>query len=141
MSYSHNEEKRQILGSPLSKFARLLLEKGADVNCQDEEGRTALSHACELGHLDVVKILVQFNADPDIADVWGNKTRLDLSKGLGTREHRRVISSGTCACGTAPPGGPGTEVSRSAAGRGAPEGLWHWPAPGGPESTYGPESP
>ncbi|XP_077395592.1 ankyrin repeat domain-containing protein 63 [Festucalex cinctus] len=55
-----------------AKFARLLLEKGADVNCQDEEGRTALSHVCELGHLDVVKILVQFNADPDVSDVWGN---------------------------------------------------------------------
>ncbi|XP_061751422.1 uncharacterized protein LOC133549721 [Nerophis ophidion] len=55
-----------------AKFARLLLEKGADVNCQDEDGRTALSHACELGHLDVVKILVQFNADPDVSDVWGN---------------------------------------------------------------------
>ncbi|XP_057715614.1 ankyrin repeat domain-containing protein 50 [Corythoichthys intestinalis] len=55
-----------------AKFTRLLLEKGADVNCQDEDGRTALSHACELGHLDVVKILVQFNADPDISDVWGN---------------------------------------------------------------------
>lgn len=54
------------------KFTRLLLEKGADVNCQDEDGRTALSHACELGHLDVVKLLVQYNADPDISDVWGN---------------------------------------------------------------------
>lgn len=54
------------------KFTRLLLEKGADVNCQDEDGRTALSHACEIGHLDVVKLLVQFNADPDISDAWGN---------------------------------------------------------------------
>lgn len=55
-----------------AKFTRLLLEKGADVNCQDEDGRTALSNACEMGHLDVVKLLVQFNADPDISDAWGN---------------------------------------------------------------------
>lgn len=54
------------------KFTQLLLEKGAHVNCQDEDGRTALSHACEMGHLDVVKLLVQFNADPDISDAWGN---------------------------------------------------------------------
>ncbi|KAK2826214.1 hypothetical protein Q5P01_020428 [Channa striata] len=57
-----------------AKFTRLLLEKGADVNCQDEDGRTALSHACEMGHLDVVKILVQFNADPDVSDIWGNSS-------------------------------------------------------------------
>lgn len=55
-----------------AKFTRLLLEKGADVNCQDEDGRTALSHACEIGHLDEVKLLVQFSADPDIPDTWGN---------------------------------------------------------------------
>lgn len=55
-----------------AKFTRLLLEKGADVNCQDENGRTALSHACEAGHLDVVKLLVQYNADPDVSDAWGN---------------------------------------------------------------------
>uniref|UniRef100_A0A3Q2UKB4 Ankyrin repeat domain 63 n=1 Tax=Fundulus heteroclitus TaxID=8078 RepID=A0A3Q2UKB4_FUNHE len=54
------------------KFTRLLLEKGANVNCQDEDGRTALSHACEMGHLDVIKLLVQFNADPDVSDAWGN---------------------------------------------------------------------
>ncbi|XP_056445694.1 ankyrin repeat domain-containing protein 63 [Gadus chalcogrammus] len=55
-----------------AKFARLLLEKGAEVNLQDEDGRTGLSHACELGHLEAVKLLVQFNADPDVADAWGN---------------------------------------------------------------------
>ncbi|TNN87155.1 Ankyrin repeat domain-containing protein 63 [Liparis tanakae] len=55
-----------------AKFTRLLLEKGADVNCQDEDSRTALSHACEMGTLDVVKLLVQFNADPEVFDAWGN---------------------------------------------------------------------
>ncbi|KAL4656411.1 ankyrin repeat domain-containing protein 63 [Arapaima gigas] len=54
------------------KFTRMLLEKGADVNCQDDHGRTALSFACELGYLDVVKLLVQHSADPEITDSWGN---------------------------------------------------------------------
>lgn len=57
-----------------AKFTRMLLEKGADVNCQDDDGRTALSLACELGHLDVVKLLVQFSADPDVSDARGNSS-------------------------------------------------------------------
>ncbi|KAA0711667.1 Ankyrin repeat domain-containing protein 63 [Triplophysa tibetana] len=55
-----------------SKFTHLLLEKGADVNVSDDQGRTALSLACELGYLDAVKLLVQFNADPELIDTWGN---------------------------------------------------------------------
>ncbi|XP_026109138.1 GA-binding protein subunit beta-2-like [Carassius auratus] len=55
-----------------SKFTQLLLEKGADVNTRDDHGRTALSLACEHGHLDSVKLLVQFNADPELTDTWGN---------------------------------------------------------------------
>lgn len=62
-----------------------------------------------------------------------------LKVGVGEREPQGV-SNGTYAYGTAPPVGPGTEVSHSAAGRGAPAGQWHWPALGGPESTYGPGS-
>lgn len=58
--------------STRSKFTQLLLEKGADVNTWDENGRTALSLACELGHLDAVKLLVQFNANPELTDTWGN---------------------------------------------------------------------
>ncbi|XP_066570067.1 uncharacterized protein LOC136759116 [Amia ocellicauda] len=55
-----------------SKFMKLLLQRGADVNCQDESGRTALSYACERGHLEAVKTLVQNNADPELVDMWGN---------------------------------------------------------------------
>lgn len=51
------------------------------------------------------------------------------------------VSSGTCVCGIAPPEGPGTEVSRSAAGKGVPTGQWHSPARRGPESASGPGSP
>ncbi|XP_044026171.1 ankyrin repeat domain-containing protein 33B-like [Siniperca chuatsi] len=54
------------------KFVELLLQRGANVNCQDGDGRTALSYACEKGFLDAVKILVRNNADPEIVDAWGN---------------------------------------------------------------------
>uniref|UniRef100_A0A3Q1J700 Uncharacterized protein n=1 Tax=Anabas testudineus TaxID=64144 RepID=A0A3Q1J700_ANATE len=54
------------------RFAELLLQRGASVNCQDVHGRTALSYACEKGHLDAVQILVRNNADPEIVDCWGN---------------------------------------------------------------------
>ncbi|XP_007480103.1 ankyrin repeat domain-containing protein 63 [Monodelphis domestica] len=55
-----------------SRFVRLLLEQGAAVNLRDERGRTALSLACERGHLDAVQLLVQFSGDPEAADSAGN---------------------------------------------------------------------
>lgn len=54
------------------KFIELLLQRGANVNCQDGSGRTALSYACEKGYMEAVKILVRNGADPEIADSWGN---------------------------------------------------------------------
>lgn len=59
-------------GDTCSKFVALLLQRGADVNRQDPDGRTVLSHACEKGHLEAVKVLVRNNADPEIVDAWGN---------------------------------------------------------------------
>ncbi|XP_026097132.1 ankyrin repeat domain-containing protein 35-like [Carassius auratus] len=54
------------------RFVNLLLQRGASVNLPDESGRTPLSYACEMGHLDTVKILVKSGADPEAADAWGN---------------------------------------------------------------------
>ncbi|KAF0023240.1 hypothetical protein F2P81_023870 [Scophthalmus maximus] len=59
-------------GQTRCKFAELLLQRGASVNCQDGSGRTALTYACEKGFLDAVKTLVRNNADPEIVDCWGN---------------------------------------------------------------------
>uniref|UniRef100_A0A672H2T2 Uncharacterized protein n=1 Tax=Salarias fasciatus TaxID=181472 RepID=A0A672H2T2_SALFA len=50
----------------------MLLQRGASVNGRDGAGRTALSHACERGFLDAVKVLVRHNADPEIGDSRGN---------------------------------------------------------------------
>ncbi|XP_052009358.1 uncharacterized protein LOC127662267 [Xyrauchen texanus] len=73
--------------STRSKFTHLLLIKGADVNIRDDHGRTALSLACEQGHLDAVKLLVQFNADPEITDTWGNSALMYAACG----GHSRVL--------------------------------------------------
>jgi len=51
----------------------LLLSKGANVNLQDAAGRTALSYACEMRCNDLVRILVQNNVDPDVADEKGTR--------------------------------------------------------------------
>ncbi|PIK43862.1 putative KN motif and ankyrin repeat domain-containing protein 1-like [Apostichopus japonicus] len=40
------------------RMVQLLLQAGADVNVQDEDGSTALMCASEHGHLDIVKLLI-----------------------------------------------------------------------------------
>lgn len=48
----------------------MLIEAGADINIQDEDGSTALMCAVEHGHMDIVKYLLrQPDCDVNIADV------------------------------------------------------------------------
>ncbi|CAG5115963.1 unnamed protein product [Candidula unifasciata] len=41
-----------------TEMVKLLIEEGADVNLQDEDGSTALMCACEHGHLEIVNVLL-----------------------------------------------------------------------------------
>ncbi|KAM8920926.1 ankyrin repeat domain-containing protein 63 isoform 1-T1 [Pelodytes ibericus] len=76
-----------------TRFVRLLLDKGAEVNGQDEAGRTALSLACELGHLDAVKLLVQHSADPEIGDRAGNRPLMYAASKGHSAELRFLVRS------------------------------------------------
>jgi ankyrin repeat protein len=58
------------------KTFELLVSKGANVNDQDSEGRTALSYACEMQCHGLVRILVRSNVDPDIPDIKGEHNLL-----------------------------------------------------------------
>lgn len=50
-------------------MVRALLDRGADVNLQDDEGSTALMCASEHGHADIVRLLLaQADCDPTLTD-------------------------------------------------------------------------
>ena len=54
-------------------MVKVLLEHGADVNAQDEDGQTALHYACSIGYESVIQILIKASADEAISDNEGLK--------------------------------------------------------------------
>jgi ankyrin repeat protein len=61
-----------------------LLDRGADVNAHDRRGFTGLHRAAEMGHLDVLQVLLDRGASPNL-EAEGH-TPLSLAKGRGNRE-------------------------------------------------------
>jgi ankyrin repeat protein len=49
-------------------IVELLVQKGADLNVQDQDSRTPLHLACDGGHLNIVELLVQKGADLNVQD-------------------------------------------------------------------------
>ena len=51
------------------EMVKMLLDTGADLNCQDNEGSTALMCASEHGHTDIIKLLLNTpGCDATISD-------------------------------------------------------------------------
>ena len=61
-----SERLHQSVNSGEYAKVEKLIEKGADVNTQDQYGRTALICASEKGHTEVVKLLVDWLFREDI---------------------------------------------------------------------------
>ena len=66
---------------------RLFLEKGANPNLADKNGKTPLMNAAYKGNLAIVKMLMEFGADPNLKDSSGQSS-LDKAKKKG---HQNVI--------------------------------------------------
>ncbi|CAG2061266.1 unnamed protein product [Timema podura] len=65
---------------------KLLIEAGADININDEDGSTALMCAAEHGHIDIVKqLLSQPDCDVTFTDCDGT-TALDIAMYAGNRD-------------------------------------------------------
>jgi ankyrin repeat protein len=67
----------------------LLLDRGANIHARDMVGKTALHHAAENGHDEIVKILIDRGADVNTKDAAG-RTPLDLAEFGG---HARVAAT------------------------------------------------
>ena len=72
---------------------RTLIERKADINRQDDDGKTAQHHASEGGRLRAIPILIQRGADMAIREKTQNKTPLESAKNERTRELMVVYSS------------------------------------------------
>ena len=66
---------------------RLFLEKGANPNLADKNGKTPLMNASYKGNLAIVKMLLEFGADPTLKDYKG-QSALDMAQKKG---HQDVI--------------------------------------------------
>jgi len=63
---------------PVQDAVRVLLEAHADVNVQAENGDSPLHDAAENGHEDVVKLLLDYGANPKLRNRDG-KTPMDVA--------------------------------------------------------------
>lgn len=81
-------------GEEHPNLVRLLLERGADANARDVNGRTPLMESCLWGRLDNVRILLQYGADKNIPSVRDGQRYLPVEFACRTKEnieerHRR----------------------------------------------------
>ena len=56
--------------------AKRAIEKGANVNFKTDYGQTALFFACDRGNIELVKLLLEKGADPNVKDTFYNATPL-----------------------------------------------------------------
>ena len=54
-----------------------LLDKGVDVNTKTQYGATALAYACDKGHIEVVKLLLEHGANVNVKDTFYGEVPID----------------------------------------------------------------
>lgn len=81
--YGRNSFLNNLIDGKLEKI-RKDIEHGINIDFQDDNGWTAFHFASQEGHIEVIKLLVEKNANPNLHDIHGNGplwTALMNSKG------------------------------------------------------------
>jgi hypothetical protein len=68
------DELRRAAGAGDVAKVKELLDKGADVNAANSYGGTALAFACDRGHLEVIRLLLDRGANPNTQDTFYKST-------------------------------------------------------------------
>lgn len=93
---------------------RALLDAGTDANAANDYGATALMHACDKGHVEIVRLLLARGADPGRKDTFYGSTAAEWA---GYKAHGEILAL------LAEAGADVTGAVAAAAGSGKPEGL------------------
>jgi ankyrin repeat protein len=75
----------------LANIARLLLDRGADIDARDFEGRTLLHTMTNVGLIEVIRVLLEGGADVGAEDKEG-RTPFSLAKERGYDEIMKLLS-------------------------------------------------
>jgi len=84
------KDKRWALGTGHVDVAQMLVERGADVSAQAEDGTTPLHLASSKGHVDVARILVERGADVS-AQAEDGTTPLHLASSKGHVDVAQIL--------------------------------------------------
>jgi ankyrin repeat protein len=93
---SQNEKDQFCLRAAEGKVSGVqeMLDKGIDPNTRDQFGTTALEHAAEAGHTEVVKLLLGKGADANLKDMRGNSALMLAVWNGHTDTVKAIVSSG-----------------------------------------------
>ena len=74
-----------------AKTVEAMLAAGMDVNTKFRYGATALSYACDRGHVEVVKVLLAHGADVNVKDTFYGATPMSWAASKGFVEILRML--------------------------------------------------
>jgi len=70
---------------------KTFLDKGVDVNAKTRYGATALSYACDKGHVEVAKLLIERGADVNVKDTFYGEVPLGWALSHGHAEIVKLL--------------------------------------------------